>query len=103
MLITAAIVCLAAVARLPHMTGPIDEPHAWRQCDTAYCIDSYHANGIDLLRPPVCWMGDAEVILPEFPRQGIAKDRQRKHLDDEAIQAPGPTKAVELTASSTIS
>ena len=31
------LVILGGLAlRLPHLAGPIDNPHAWRQSDTAY-------------------------------------------------------------------
>jgi len=53
--------------RVLHMTGPIDDPHSWRQCDTAnYALDFYR-NGIDPLKPSVCWMGDYKTVILEFP------------------------------------
>ena len=38
-------------ARFLHLTGPIDDPHSWRQCDTAHYSLDFFRNGIDLLRP----------------------------------------------------
>lgn len=53
--------------RLPHITGPIDDPHSWRQCDTANYAFAFYHDGIDLLRPSVCWMGDYKTVILEFP------------------------------------
>lgn len=48
--------------------GPfIDEPHSWRQCDTAHYILDFYENGVDLLHPNVCWMGNHETVILEFP------------------------------------
>lgn len=67
-LIFAAIFLLVLIAtRAPHMSGPIDEPHSWRQCDTAHYALTFHEEGIDLLHPKVCWMGKHEVLILEFP------------------------------------
>jgi hypothetical protein len=53
--------------RLPHLTGPIDDPHSWRQSDTAYYALDFYRNGLDLLHPKVCWSGDYGVLALEFP------------------------------------
>ncbi len=45
----------------------IDEPHSWRQCDTANYILDFYNNGINLLAPSVCWMGWYKTVLFEFP------------------------------------
>ncbi len=58
---------LAALYRVLHLTGPIDEPHAWRQCDTAYMALDFYQRGIDLLHPAVCWMGGHKTLVLEFP------------------------------------
>ena len=61
-----AIVLLISI-RLWHFGPSIDEPHAWRQCDTAYYIQDFFENGIDLLHPAVCWMGATDTLALEFP------------------------------------
>ena len=53
--------------RLFHLGPEIDNPHDWRQSDTAYYIWDFLNNGIDLFYPSVCWMGDYEHIIFEFP------------------------------------
>jgi len=53
--------------RFLHWGAEIDNPHAWRQCDTAYYIQDFYENGIDLLHPEVCWMGSYGVTALEFP------------------------------------
>ena len=66
LLIIAGILLLIC-PRLWHMIGPIDDPHAWRQCDTANYALAFHKNGINLLYPSVCWMGDHKTVILEFP------------------------------------
>ncbi|MEL6868115.1 MAG: glycosyltransferase family 39 protein, partial [Bacteroidota bacterium] len=61
------LVCLLVLLRLFHLEPFIDDPHAWRQCDTAYYIYDFYKNGIDLLHPAVCWMGGQETLALEFP------------------------------------
>jgi hypothetical protein len=62
------LVILGGLAlRLPHLAGPIDNPHAWRQSDTAYYALAFYENGIDLLHPRVCWSGVHDVVALEFP------------------------------------
>ncbi len=53
--------------RLWHFGPEIDLPHDWRQSDTAYAIDVFYQNGIDLLHPSVCWMGPKDTVIFEFP------------------------------------
>ena len=62
------IAALALIAlRVPHLTGPLTDPHAWRQCDTVhFALDFYH-RGFDLLHPAVCWLGAHRTILLNFP------------------------------------
>ena len=55
------------VIRLFHLGGEIDLPHDWRQCDTAHYIEDFYQNGIDILYPAVCWMGNHETIIFECP------------------------------------
>jgi hypothetical protein len=61
------IVSALLALRLPHLTGPIDDPHSWRQSDTAYYALSLYREGFDLLRPRVCWSGEHDVLALEFP------------------------------------
>ncbi|MBL7200996.1 MAG: glycosyltransferase family 39 protein [Anaerolineae bacterium] len=61
------LVGAALALRLPHLVGPIDNPHSWRQSDTAnYALDFYR-DGFDLLRPQVCWSGQYSALALEFP------------------------------------
>src|SRR5437773_2375836 len=62
-----AILVGAALLRLAHMGGPIDEPNAWRQADTAQYARAFFEDGIDLLRPSVCWLGPHRTLALEFP------------------------------------
>jgi 4-amino-4-deoxy-L-arabinose transferase-like glycosyltransferase len=58
---------LLSVLRLPHLTGPLDDPHSWRQCDTAEMSRVFAREGIDLLRPSVAWLGAHRTLIFEFP------------------------------------
>jgi len=62
-LAAAALVAL----RLPHLGGPLDDPHSWRQCDTARYSLEFVRHGIDLLHPAVCWLGGHRTLIFEFP------------------------------------
>ncbi len=61
------ILVAALLLRAPHMGEMIDNPHTWRQCDTAQYIHAFYADGIDLLHPSVCWMGNHRTLILEFP------------------------------------
>lgn len=62
------LTALALVAlRVPHLFGPLDDPHSWRQCDTAHYSLDFYRNGIDLLHPAVCWLGGYRTLILEFP------------------------------------
>ena len=66
----AALLLLAALltaTRSSDLSGPIDEPHSWRQCDTAFYAYSFHIDQADFLRPAVCWMGNHRTTIFEFP------------------------------------
>lgn len=63
----AMLVVLLCAQRLFHFGVEIDTPHMWRQSDTAHYIQTFAEEGIDLLHPKVCWMGDYEVTILEFP------------------------------------
>ncbi len=52
--------------RFLHLTGPLDDPHSWRQCDTVgYSLDFYR-RGVDLLHPAVCWLGAHRTLIFEL-------------------------------------
>lgn len=53
--------------RLPHLAGPLDDPHSWRQCDTVFYTWDFWRHGIDLLHPRVSWLGGHRTLLFEFP------------------------------------
>lgn len=53
--------------RFGHFENTIDEPHSWRQYDTQQYIDGYFDDNNKFLEPSVCWMGNHETLLLEFP------------------------------------
>ena len=53
--------------RLFHLGPELDTPNMWRQCDTAQYIRAFYEDGIDLLHPSVCWLGDHRTTILEFP------------------------------------
>lgn len=53
--------------RAPFLTGPLDDPHSWRQCDTSFYTWTFVKTGIDLLHPKVCWLGSHGTLIFEFP------------------------------------
>jgi len=62
------LLVLALLAlRLPHLTGPLDDPHSWRQCDTIGYTQDFYRHGIDLLHPAVTWLGSHRTLVLEFP------------------------------------
>lgn len=58
---------LGVLIRFFHLGDHIESPHTWRQSDTANYIWDFYNNGIDLLSPSVCWMGDHKTVILEFP------------------------------------
>lgn len=58
---------LLVALRLPHLTGPLDDPHSWRQADTARYSLEFARHGIDLAHPAVCWLGAHRTLIFEFP------------------------------------
>jgi hypothetical protein len=66
-LLAAVLLAVLLVPRMTHFAGPIDEPHSWRQCDTANYALAFYEEGIRLLRPSVCWMGSYKTVILEFP------------------------------------
>lgn len=55
------------ILRFFHLEGELDNPHTWRQSDTANYIWDYYQNGVDLAKPSVCWMGNYKTVVLEFP------------------------------------
>lgn len=58
---------LLLALRLFHLGGPIDDPHSWRQCDTASQTAGFVRHGVDLLHPVVRWLGGHRTLIFEFP------------------------------------
>ncbi|HEX2901529.1 MAG TPA: glycosyltransferase family 39 protein, partial [Bacteroidia bacterium] len=58
---------LLVALRMLHLGADLDDPHIWRQADTANYIWDYYQNGVDLLHPSVCWMGAHKTVIFEFP------------------------------------
>ncbi|MEM7103589.1 MAG: glycosyltransferase family 39 protein [Bacteroidota bacterium] len=61
------LVVMILGVRFLHFGELIDNPHAWRQCDTANYIFDFFKNGIDIFEPAVCWMGAHKTVILEFP------------------------------------
>lgn len=61
------LLVLGVVLRFFHLGESIESPHMWRQSDTANYIWDFYQNGIDLLHPSVCWMGEYKTVILEFP------------------------------------
>jgi O-antigen ligase len=62
-----ALASLFIGLRLFHVGPELDTPNMWRQCDTAQYIRAFYEDGIDLLRPSVCWLADHRTTILEFP------------------------------------
>lgn len=61
------LLLILALFRMFHISGPVDDPHAWRQLDTKQYIDSYYYDQAPFLKPSVCWMGGHKTLILEFP------------------------------------
>ncbi len=61
------LVLFSISLRFFHLGEIIDDPHSWRQCDTANYIWDFYKNGVDFLHPAVCWMGGYKTLILEFP------------------------------------
>jgi len=59
------VAALLLAVRLAHLTGPIDDPHSWRQCDTAHISLDFARHGIDLGHPAVGWLGAHRTLIFE--------------------------------------
>lgn len=62
----ASVVVLLAL-RLPHLRGPLDDPHSWRQCDTVFYSLDLCRRGMDILHPAVSWLGAHRTLIFELP------------------------------------
>ena len=65
--VIALLTALLLILRLHQIDGPLDEPHAWRQADTANYARDFYRHGMNLLQPMVCWQGAAPLLALEFP------------------------------------
>jgi len=63
LLAAAALIAL----RIPHLVGPLVDPHSWRQCDTVHTSLDFYKRGLDVLHPAVCWLGAHRTIVLNFP------------------------------------
>jgi len=61
------VVCLLVLVRFTHMQERIDGKHIWRECETGFFAYDFYANGINLLKPSVCWLGPHRTLILEFP------------------------------------
>ena len=74
---------LALLLRLPHLRGPLDDPHSWRQCDTSEITRGFVRGGIDVLHPQVNWLGAHRTLIFEFPLpEAIAAGLGGAHATD---------------------
>jgi 4-amino-4-deoxy-L-arabinose transferase-like glycosyltransferase len=55
------------LSRLFHLSPHMDAYYGQRQCDTAFYAWDFYRNGIDFLRPAVCWLGGHKTLILEFP------------------------------------
>lgn len=63
-----AFILLAAIAlRLGHMGQFIEDPHAWVQAEMACRAVNFYQDGINLLKPSTCFMGDYKTLVLNFP------------------------------------
>lgn len=62
-----AMTILAAAIRIPTLSAPLVEAHAFRQTQTAYTALIYHRQGIDLLHTPLPVLGPPWEVPFEFP------------------------------------
>lgn len=53
--------------RFFHFKNFIDEPMSWRQYDTEFYAYDFYQNGLNLLKPSVCWLGSHKTLILEFP------------------------------------
>lgn len=63
----AALIAVAVVMRLPTLSLPLLERHAFRQTQTAYTARIFHTDGIDLFHPQLPVLGPPWQVPFEFP------------------------------------
>jgi len=63
----AALIGIAVLIRLPTLTLPLLERHAFRQTQTAYAARIFHTDGIDLFHPQLPVFGPPWQVPFEFP------------------------------------
>lgn len=61
------LVIVSILFRIGLFNEALLEPHRWRQGDTYFYVYDYWKNGVDFLRPAVCWMADFKQKAFEFP------------------------------------
>ena len=61
------VFALLVAWRLPHLRGPLTDPHSWRACDTVHTALDFYRRGFDLMHPRVCWLGAHRTLLLNFP------------------------------------
>ena len=68
-----AAATFALLLRIPTLSLPLVEAHAFRQTQTAWTAVIYHREGINLFQTPMPTLGPPWVVPFEFPLfQGIA-------------------------------
>ncbi len=60
-------VVILIAQRFFHLSNAVEEPMAWRQFDTEFFAYDFYLNGINLLKPSVCWLGAYKTLILEFP------------------------------------
>jgi hypothetical protein len=53
--------------RILHFKNTIEEPMAWRQYDTEFFAYAFFRDGINILKPSVCWLASHKTLILEFP------------------------------------
>ncbi|TMB59507.1 MAG: hypothetical protein E6J49_15075 [Chloroflexi bacterium] len=67
LLVVVASIAVAVAIRVPTLTQPLLEIHAFRQTQTAFQARIFHESGIDLLQPEVPVFGQPYALPYEFP------------------------------------
>ena len=83
-----AILLAGAALRVPHLRGPIDEPHGWRQAETAQYARSFWQGRLDVMHPSVCWLGAHRTLALEFPLPEAVTSVVYRMLGREELMVP---------------
>lgn len=83
----ALLLAVAAASRLPTLAPEIDEPHGWRQAETAHMARTFAEQGIDPLHPSVNWLGPDDTLVLEFPLPQVAMALVYRALGREDLAA----------------